>query len=564
MRLQPIAVAVLGLMLAGSLLAGCNSGASATAKTQPMELRLNLGDEPPNIDPQRATDQLSFDVLRQVEEGLVRVRDLGHIEKGSGLAKDWSISPDGLTYSFTLKDGIQWSDGQPIKAQDFAYAWKRALDPRTASQYNYQLFYIKGGEAAASVQLPKNYKTDDAVRAATDKQIAAALDKVAVKAVDDKTLTVTLAHATPYFLGLTEFSTYLPARQDYVEKLGDKYGADADKLLYTGPFRITGWTHENELVLEKNPTYWDAAAVKLGKVTFHLNVKDPNTAINMFEAGDLDTVGIPGDFIEQYKNKGLQSMSGASTYYLEFNTHDAIFKNANIRKAFSLAIDRKLFADNIMRNGSQPATGLVPPSIPGLVNPAQTFRQGNGDLVPVGPQPDQAKRLLAQGLHDLGLQQLPQVSFLVGDSATAKKYAQGLQEFWNKNLGVQVKLDSLAMKQSMQKEIAGQFQMSFGGWSADYADPMTFMDLFVTGGGNQYAGYANANYDKLVLGAKQTADQNLRQQDLTQAEKLLLNDAPIAPLYVPTSNWVEKPSLKGMLRYPVGYDFDLKWASIGA
>jgi len=559
MKFKPFAAVVLGVVVLTTMtLSGC-SGRSGN-KHGVQEVHLNLGDEPPNIDPQRATDQLSFDVLGQVEEGLVRMKDTSHIEKGSGLAKDWTISQDGLIYTFTLKDGITWSDGQPIKAQDFEFAWKRALDPRTGSQYNYQLFYLKGGEVAASIEIPKTYRSDPAAKAGTDQKIEAALANIGVKATDDKTLTVTLQHPTPYFLGLTAFATYLPARKDFVEKLGDKYGADADKLLYSGPFKISQWTHQNDMVLEKNEAYWDAATVKLDKIDFKLNVKDSNTAINMFEAGELDATGIPGDFIPQYKDKGLQTMPIAASYYAEFNTRDPIFKNVNIRKAFSLAIDRKLFTNDIMRNGSLPADGLVPPAIPGLVDATKTFRQESGALLPTSAQSDEAKRLLAQGLQELNLKQLPQINVVINDTAIAKKYAQGLQEFWNKNLGVSVNVDSISFKQMLQRELSGQFQIALGGWAADYLDPMTFLDLFMTGGGNQYAGYANQAYDHLVQTAKQTNDQKLRLQNLAAAEKMLLNDAPIAPLYFATINWMDKPNFKGMIRFPAGTDFDLKWA----
>ena len=561
MRFKPVAAAVLGVVvLATAVLSGCSSKPT-TGNGTAQEVRLNLGDEPPSLDPQRSNDQLSFDVIGQVQEGLVRIKDTAHIEKGSGLAKDWTVSPDGLTYTFTLKDA-RWSDGQPIKAQDFEFAWKRAMDPRTGSQYNYQLFYIKGGEAAATIKIPQNYKSDPAAKTSTDQQIEAALKDVAVKATDEKTLTVTLSHPTPYFLSLTAFPTYMPSRQDVVEKHGEKYGADADRLVFSGPFKVTTWTHENELILEKNENYWDAATVKLEKVNFQLNVKETNTAINMFEAGDLDSTGIPGDFIPQYKDKGLQTMPIAASYYAEFNTKDPVFKNAKIRKAFSLAIDRKLFTNDIMRNGSLPAEGLVPPSIPGLVDPTKPFRQESGALVPTGAQPDEAKRLLAEGLRELNLQQLPEITLLTNDSATAKKYSQGLQEFWNKNLGVAVKLESIAFKQALQKMIAGQFQVVLGGWAADYLDPMTFLDLFLTGGGNQYAGYANSAYDSLVEGAKRTDDQKERLKALSAAEKMLVDDAPIAPLYFATINWVQKPHFQGFLRFPAGVDFDLKWASV--
>lgn len=431
-----IALAVMVMLLVSFALAGCGAPKKEEAKpstpqAEPQVLNINLGEEPPQMDPQKSTDTVSFILLNATLEGLVRLDPKGNVVKGSGLAADWTVSPDGLKYTFKLRDA-KWGSGNPITAQDFEFAWKRALDPRTASEYAYQLYYIKGGEALNSIDV----KAPDA-----EAKIKKAMDELGVKAIDDKTLEVTLEKPTPYFLSLTSFITYLPIEKKFYEQVGDKYGSDADKLSYSGPFRVKEWVHESKIVLEKNPNYWDAKNVKLEQINMAM-VKESTTAINMFEAGDLDVVGIPGEFIPVYKQKGtLQTLAQAVTWYIEFNTKNPVFKNQKIRQAFSMAVDRQAFVDNVLKNGSLAATSFTPPTLPGLDGP---FQKMVGDQISPKANPDEAKKLLAEGMKELGITKLPKLTFLAGDSDIAKKYSQALQEFWKTNLGVEVALENVA------------------------------------------------------------------------------------------------------------------------
>lgn len=552
----------LALLLLGAVgLSACGGGSrGGTDPTQPEPgkttdaqlITLNLGTEPPNLDHNKTTDSASFDILTNVMEGLVRLGEGGRIDKGSGQAADWTISPDGKKYTFVLKDGLKWSDGKPVTAHDFAYSWLRALDPKTASEYAYQLYYIKGAEAwnAIATDAPDFAQKYEELK-----------NQVAVRALSDKTIEVELETPTPYFLGLMAFPTYLPTRQDLVEQHGGKFGADADKLVFNGPFVLKSWTHEAELVLEKNPNYWDAGKVKLEKVLFKM-IKDSNTAINMYEANELDSVGIPGEFIPQYKEKGLRTMADASTFYITFNLTNQIFANANLRKAFSLALDRKGFIDNVAKNGSVPASGYVPPSIT-MLGIDRPFRDTSGTFIPAGADPAAAREALAAGLKELNLAQLPPVKLLISDTSTTKRYAQGFQEMWNKNLGVQVELEPVAFKIRLQRARQGDYEMVFSGWIGDYNDPMTFMDMWVTDGGFNDAKWSNRTYDTLVKTAKETADQRSRLSAMAEAEKILLAELPILPLYHGASNWVEKPWFQGALHFPVGGSLDLKYAYVG-
>jgi len=549
-----IALAVMVMLLVSFALAGCGAPKKEEAKpstpqAEPQVLNINLGEEPPQMDPQKSTDTVSFILLNATLEGLVRLDPKGNVVKGSGLAADWTVSPDGLKYTFKLRDA-KWGSGNPITAQDFEFAWKRALDPRTASEYAYQLYYIKGGEALNSIDV----KAPDA-----EAKIKKAMDELGVKAIDDKTLEVTLEKPTPYFLSLTSFITYLPIEKKFYEQVGDKYGSDADKLSYSGPFRVKEWVHESKIVLEKNPNYWDAKNVKLEQINMAM-VKESTTAINMFEAGDLDVVGIPGEFIPVYKQKGtLQTLAQAVTWYIEFNTKNPVFKNQKIRQAFSMAVDRQAFVDNVLKNGSLAATSFTPPTLPGLDGP---FQKMVGDQISPKANPDEAKKLLAEGMKELGITKLPKLTFLAGDSDIAKKYSQALQEFWKTNLGVEVALENVAFKVRLQKMTKGDYDFVFAGWGGDYNDPMTFVDMWVTGGGNNNSFWSNKDYDKYVETAKSTADQKVRMEAMKNAELILLKELPIAPLYWPARNFVEKPYVKGIARYPVGADTEFKWAYI--
>jgi len=529
------------VLVLGALLAGCSSQSKTATTSQGQSeqvLNLNLGEEPPTLDPQKATDEVSITVLNAVLEGLVRYNRDGKIEKGSGLAKDWKISDDGLTYTFYLKDA-KWSDGNPITAYDFEYAWKRALDPKTGSQYAYQLYYIKGAEEYNSGK--------------------GSADQVGVKALDDKTLQVTLKAPAPQFLGLTSFVTYLPLEKSVYEKYGDKVGSDPSTMVFSGPFIIKEWNHEQNIVLEKNPNYWDKDNVKLDKINFSM-IKDNNSLVQNYDTGALDSIFIPGDYIDKYKDSPeFHTYALATVWYLQFNNKDKIFKNANIRKAFTLAVNRELFVKEVMKNGSIPAEAVVPPGIPGYNG---DFRSEAGPGYFKDNDVAQAKEYLQKGLQELGLSKLPTIKFLTGDSDTAKKYSVALQQMWNQALGVQVEIQNVAFKVRLDMMDRGDYQIVLAGWGADYNDPMTFLDMWETNNGNNTAFYSNPEYDKLIEQAKVNGDPNSRVEEMIQAEKILMEDMPIGPLWFQARAYVVKPYVKNLYFPAFGPDWEMKWTYI--
>lgn len=529
------------LMALSAVLAGCGGSASNSASNSGNDkqvLNLNLIQEPPTLDPQKATDVVSIDILTEVLDGLTRYDKDGKIKPGSGLAKSWDISNDGLTYTFHLRDA-KWSDGNPITAQDFEYAWKRALDPNTASQYAYQLFYIKGAEEYNSGK--------------------GSADQVAVKALDDKTLQVTLKAPTPQFLGLTSFVTYLPLEKSIYEKYGDKVGTDPDKLVYSGPFVISQWNHEQSITLKKNKDYWDSSSVKLQTVNFSM-IKDNNTLVQNYDNNTLDSIFVPGDYIDKYKNSSEYSDKALATnWYVQFNTKSPVFKNADIRKAFTLAIDRKTFVEQVTKDGSIPAEAVVPPGVPGYNG---DFRKEAGETYFKDNDVAQAKELLKKGMSELGISKLPTITLLGDDTDNAKKYDQALQQMWKQNLGVNVQIQNVAFKVRIDMMNKGNYDMVFAGWSADYNDPLTFLDMWETNNGNNSAFYSNPEYDKLIDEAKVNGDLKSRNDQLIQAEKILMNDMPIGPVYFQARPFVVKPYVKDLYFPTFGSDWEFKWAYI--
>ncbi|KNF07238.1 oligopeptide-binding protein OppA [Gottschalkia purinilytica] len=544
-------VAVLSLSLG---LAGCGNssgdkksdkGKESTGKEELAEeqvLRFNWQANPPNLDPQVCKDQVSGWIINGIYEGLVRRSPNGEIKQGSGLAEKWEVSDDKLTYTFHLRDA-KWSDGTPITAEDFAFAWKRALNPATASEYAYQLYHIKNGEA---------YNTGKIKDA----------DQVGITVVDPKTLKVELERPTPFFLDLLAFYTYLPAQKATVEKLGDQFATAPDKMVYSGPFVVKEWKNEQKLTLEKNPNYWDAKSVKLQRIEGDM-ITDANALVNLYDTGDMDEMTVSVDFIDKYKDtEDYVKVPEGTVWYLQYNVENKYMKNENIRKGLSLAIDRKSHVDNVLRGAGVVAGGLTPGLIKGKDD--GEFAKQRGDVLPKYDA-KKAKEYFEKGLKELGITKeefQKGTSFLAGDSTRALREAQTYQEMWKKALGVEIKIESASFKLRLDRYDRKDYTITMAGWGGDYNDPMSFMDLHLTGAPHNDAYYSNPEYDELVKTAITTADINERHDNLIKAEKILAKDMPIYPLYYEVKPHAVKPYVKGIARYPVGVDTDFKWTYI--
>jgi oligopeptide transport system substrate-binding protein len=550
-----IALILASTMVVTAFLAGCSTKTAAptpptTKPVEKQEVSINLGTEPPNLDSAQTTDTASFDILGNVQEGLVRIGE--NFKILPGIAATWVISPDGLNYTFNLRKDAKWSDGKPITSKDFKFAWLRALDPKTASAYNFQLEYIKGAH---------DYDSIDVKAANYDTLAAAAKAKVSIDATDDYILKVTLDSPTSYWLGLMAFPTYLAQREDIVKQFGDKYAAEAANMLFNGPFTIKEWVHEDHITLNKNPNYWDAANVKLDTATFRM-VKDSNTVVQMYEAGELDRADLQGEFIPKYQaDAGFHSMAGVSTSYLTLNVENKTYQNANLRKALNLAIDRKSFADAVLKNGSIPAEGFVPPSLAGGAT-GKSFREISGKLINVAGDKAEAKKAWDAALKELGITKLT-IKLLSSDSTSTKRYVQGIQEMLQTTLpGLTIEAEPVAFAVRLDRSRKGQFEMVYSGWNGDYNDPMTFMNMFVTKGPYNDARWSNTAFDALIKTAEKSGDDNVRMKAMADAEKIFMTETPILPLYHPTTVWVLRPYVKGILSFPIGSEYDLKGAYI--
>lgn len=538
------------------LLTACARG-NQTTNTQ--ELMLNLGSEPPAMDSAKTTDTVSFDILNQVMEGLIRMGE-GDVPR-PGIASKWAISPDRLTYTFTLRKDAKWSDGEPVTAQDFKFAWLRAADPNTGSEYGFFTHLIKGGEA---------FNTLDISAADFQAKYTDLKSKVAIETPDDHTLKVSLTAPSPYFLGLMAFPTFLPQREDIInqfnsavgDKLEEKYAADADKMVYNGPFIIAEWVHEDHLTLAKNPSYWDADKVKLEKVTYKM-VKDRNTYMQMYETGELDATSLSGPFVEQYRNDpGFSTMPDLSTFWLVLNqAKNPAFANANLRKAISHALDRTAFVESVLKNGSLPATGAVPPKL-GSGMDGKDYRSVAGNLLNPAPDNAKAKEYWDKAQQELGKTGLT-VKLLIDDGDVPKLMGEAIQAMLQDGLpGLKVDIDQVTFQIRLDRTRNKDYEMVFAGWGPDYNYPTTFLDLWTSESAFNDPGWKNPTYDGLLKKAAGELNLSKAAQTLAEAERLLMDELPIIPVYHRVVARVSRPYVKGILRFAIGPTTDLKYAYV--
>ncbi|WP_432775771.1 peptide ABC transporter substrate-binding protein [Brevibacillus gelatini] len=540
---RSISAGICSLFVAGSVLAGCGSEtatkptddtavSSSEKKGEPKVLRWNLHSEPPTADPGLAEDTTSGAIIRATFDGLTRTDE--NMKPNPSMAEKIDVSSDMLTYTFHLRDA-KWSNGDPVTAQDFEFAWKRALDPKTGSSYAYQLFYLKNGE--------KFNKGE------------AKAEEVGVKAIDAKTLEVTLENPTPFFLELTAFYTYYPVNRKVVEA-NPQWAAEAATHVGNGPFKIESWEHKSKLVLVKNENYWDKDTVKLDGIKFSI-VEDENTEFSMFENDELDWAGkplssLPIDAMPALKESGtLVSQPIAGTYFYKFNTEKVPFNNAKIRKAFAYAINRQQIIDNITQGNEKTAFSLVPPS---MAVSTQPYYKDN-DV-------ETAKRLLQEGMQELGITKLPPIALSFNTSEAHKKIAEAIQDQWKKTFGVEVQLSNKEWKVYLEDQNQGNFMVCRSGWLGDFNDPINFLEMFKDkNGGNNNTFWENAKYKELLNQSSIEADPEKRKQLLAQAEQILMDEMPIVPIYHNTETWVQKENVKGVLIDGLGF-IDWKWATV--
>ncbi len=529
------------LLVLSVFLAACSDKSSGSndegteKKKVAQDLRVNIKTEPFSLNPGLANDSTSGSILLQTFEGLTRLDAKGKPQPA--MAEKITPSDDLKTYTFKLRDA-KWTNGDPVTAQDFVYAWKWALDPANESQYSYQLYYIKGAQAI--------------------NEGTAAADTLGVEAVDDKTLKVTLENPTPYFLELTAFYTYFPVNSKIATANPNWYKDAGDQYTSNGPFKMTKWEHSDSIKLEKNTDYWDAKTVKLSSVEMFM-VNEDATELSMYENGELDWAGLPfgqlpTEAIPQLKDAGdLKIKPIAGTYWYKFNTEKPPLNNLNIRKALTYAIDRKAIVENITQGGQVPAMAAVPPTM-FKENEKGYFKDNDVK---------KAKDFLQKGLKELGLtdvSQLPAITLSYNTNDAHAKIAQAIQDMWKQNLGVNVNLSNEEWAVYIDKLHAGDYQIGRMGWLGDFNDPINFLELYRDkDGGNNDTKWENPEFKQLLIDSQKEEDAKKRTAMLKKAEGIFMNDVPVAPIYFYTNVWVQKDNLKGVVVSGLG-DAQLKWA----
>ena len=497
---------------------------SSVAFADGKELNLSVSSDPVTLDPAKASDSASGAVIRQVFEGLTREVN-GKYEPAA--ATEWKISDDGLTYTFKLREGATWTNGDPVTAKDFEFAWKRAINPETAADYAPLYFVIEGAEA---------YNTGEGKA-----------EDVAIKAVDDYTLEVKLTSPTAYFLELTAFYAFAPVNQKTVEA-DEKWAAEAGEQYVTnGAFELSSWNHGADYTLEKSDTYWDKDKVALDKVNTQI-VESEATAVNMFRSGEIDYLGAPFgsvslDSIDGFKADGSLAITPISgVYWYKVNTQDPVMANANIRKALALSIDRKGLIENITKGEQVPATSAVPGTV-----------EGFGESLFGDADYEKAKEYLAKGLEELGkTADEVTVKLSINTSEAHSAIAQYIQEGWNKNLGLKTEIDNTEWQVYLDRLKTGDFQVARLGWVADYNDATTFLAQYVKADApNNYTGWENAEYTKLLEEAGKEQDTAKRTELLKKAEAILVDEMPALPIYFYTHLSVAKPSVKNLTVSPL-------------
>ncbi|WP_312652058.1 peptide ABC transporter substrate-binding protein [Proteiniclasticum sp.] len=505
-------------------------GASGEVGDNVLKVQFNV--EVASMDPQIATDGTSFEVISAVTEGLYSVDADGSAIPA--MVDTVEKSEDGLTYTFKLKDA-KWSNGTPVTAQDFVFAWKRLVDPEVASEYA----FIMG---VAGV------KNADAISAGE-----MAVDELGVKAEDEKTLVVELDFPVPYFESLMSFPSFLPMNEEFFTSKGDSYGTSPETLLANGPFKVTAYEPAaTTITLEKNADYWDADAVALEGIQYQV-IKDSQQTMLSYQNGDLDVATLSGEQVEQFMNDPeFVNVVAGYLWYVSPNQLVKGLENVNIRTAMALAFDKTAIADNILKDGSIPADFAVP-SLLATGPDGKDFRETSDTYL--ATDKTKAAEFWNAGLKELGVTELT-YTMLVEDTEASINVAQFLQTEWQTALpGLTVELQTMPKKNRVERMQAGDYELVLTRWGPDYADPMTYLDMWTSDSSNNYGSWSNAEYDALIEDAKKgdlALDLEARWEALKDAEKMVMDEAVILPVYQKGDAVMVRSGVEGIEFHSVG------------
>lgn len=577
---------LLSLVFVVSLLAGCGNPGTTTATPTPdanpetsgtpapegtpapsadgpFEITLNIASEPQSIDPALNSAVDGAIMLGHMFEGLMKWKDSevetpgsdgtctnAELTEGQAESYEKVVNDDGtVTYTFKIRSDARWSDGKPVTAGDFVYSWQRLVTPETAADYNYMIdSVVNANEIMAGDMDPT---------------------ELAVSVPDDSTFVVTLTSDLPYFLEVCAFPATFPVRQDVTTKEdgtpNDQWTFDVATYLSNGPYKLTAWNHNSEIVMEPNEQYYDVANLGPDKITFKL-MDDQNAMLSGFNSGELD-------FIEDVPQAELPSLIASGdlkivdyigTYYVCYQTQKAPFDDPRVRQAFTLAVNRTFIVDKVTQAGQVPANGFVPAGVYDAAgSTGDDFRTVGGAYYSIEGDADysyeanceKARELLAEAGYPNG-ENFPVVEYLYNTSDAHKAVAEALQNMWETELGVKVTLNNQEWAVFLQTRKDGNYSIARNGWIADYNDPMSFLDMWLTGGGNNDAQYANADYDAKIQEAKNTTDPAARMQLMHEAEDIIMDqDWALNPLYFYTQKYMLSDRVGGMFYTPLGYFF---------
>jgi oligopeptide transport system substrate-binding protein len=489
-------------------------------------LNVNVGPDPDTIDPALNTAVDGATLIIHAFEGLMRLNKDGVPVPGQ--AESYEVNEDKTIYTFHLRDGLKWSDGKELTANDFVYSWNRAISPDTAADYNYLFDIIDGFEEG----------------------------KLNIKAADDKTFVVTLKVATPYFLELTAFPTFSPVRQDFIEANGDAWATKPETYIGNGPYKLKEWVPGSHMIYVKNPNYWDYQNLGPESIKFVL-MEDDMAILNAFQREEIyfaDTM--PNDEIDAWKDKPEFNLQGQlGTYYISFNCKKPPLDNPKVREALSLAIDREWICVNIGKSGQEPAGAFVSTGLFDA-DPKKEFRDIGGnyfDPYDYEGNLERAKALLKEAGYPDG-EGLPQMEYLYNEGTGHQAIAEALQNMWSK-IGVKVTLSSQEWSTFLNTRKTGDYHIARNGWLSDYNDPISMLDMWITDSGNNDAQWSNPEYDALIAKIKASSDQEERFRLMHEAEDMLFEEHILAPIYYYVDLYLVNQKVEGFWSSPLGYKY---------
>jgi len=536
MRKKLLAFLLAAAMVAGLTACGGSSGSSestgAPAQAE-KELKVQVGPNPETIDPALNSAVDGGNMLLHAFECLLTVAEDGTLQPGC--ASEWETSEDGLVWTFHLRDGLKWSDGSDLTADDFVYSWKRVCDPEVAAPYAETVLGMVKGYAEA---------------------VEGNLDALAVSAPDANTVVVEMDAPCPFFGSLAAFATLSPVQQATIEANGDAWATAPESYVSNGPFYMTEFELGSHITFSKNPYYWNADAIKLDKLTFML-IEDANAAYSAYQTGEVA-------FIKDVPTEEIPSLEGneefhvdpiIGTYYLNLNCKKDIFKDARVRKALSLAIDRKYVAETIMQGTYTAAGNFMGPGWLDTDNSEFMANSNDGkpyiDIDNYEANLEEAKKLMEEAGYPNG-EGFPKISYTTNESGYHVPVAEYLQEAWAK-LGIDMSVNKVEWASFTSMRRDGEYEVARNGWVGDYSDPSNMLDLLYSTNGNNDGKYNNPDYDKAMEESRSTADPEVRSAALHKAEDILMEDTGCVPLAYYNDFWMQSPKITGMWHSATGY-----------